>query len=207
MAEALDQTLERRPPLLVLSEPRPPRQSSSEAGDVAVHIGKNGRRNLRAREGDKIDLDSISNASGADHEGGGARPPLSRLAAGTAFAASNDFLSTLLPSVRCGIEMALVHLVARASGTGIGPALGTAAGLSARNSIEINGLATRGEGLSIGQSGQVSLGRYCRKRKRDFRGNARGFVSTSKQSRVDVDVGDSDGNGNSRLVFWLPSRS
>lgn len=53
--------------------------------------------------------------------------------------------TVLLPSVRCGIEMALVHLVARASGVPIGVAVSAASGLPCRGSILINGLAARGE--------------------------------------------------------------
>lgn len=51
----------------------------------------------------------------------------------------------LLPSVRCGIEMAVVHLVARAAGVSVGAAMSSASGLPCGGSIKINGLATRGE--------------------------------------------------------------
>lgn len=57
----------------------------------------------------------------------------------------------LLPSVRSGIEMALVHLVARASGMALGVAVSAETGLACRGSIEINALAARAERLAIGQ--------------------------------------------------------
>ncbi|CAN0099168.1 unnamed protein product [Scytosiphon promiscuus] len=53
---------------------------------------------------------------------------------------------TLLPSVRCGIEMALVHLAARGAGVSIGAAISTMSGLPCRGAIEVNSLAARGEG-------------------------------------------------------------
>lgn len=51
----------------------------------------------------------------------------------------------LLPSVRCGLEMALVHLVSRSAGVGLAPALSAAAGLACEGAVRINGLATREE--------------------------------------------------------------
>lgn len=54
--------------------------------------------------------------------------------------------ASLLPSVRCGIEMALVHLAARAAGVSIGAAMSALSGLPCRGDIEINSLAARGEG-------------------------------------------------------------
>ena len=66
----------------------------------------------------------------------------------TSTSASMSTSTTLLPSVRCGIEMALVHLVARAAGISIGAAISSASGLPCRSSIEINGLAARGERLT-----------------------------------------------------------
>lgn len=76
----------------------------------------------------------------------------------TSKAGEEVLLSSLLPSVRCGIEMALLHLVARASGRAVGPVLSAACGLPARGSIEINGLATRGEeGLSSGRQVRAFL--------------------------------------------------
>ncbi len=41
-----------------------------------------------------------------------------------------------------------MHLAARAAGVSIGVAIGAASGLPCRGSIEINGLAARGEGLT-----------------------------------------------------------
>lgn len=55
---------------------------------------------------------------------------------------------TLLPSVHCGLEMAVVHLVARGLGVSIGAAVSVASGSPCRGSIEINGLQTREEGAS-----------------------------------------------------------
>lgn len=59
-------------------------------------------------------------------------------------------VAALLPSVRCGIEMALLHLLAGASGVPIAVAVSAALGLPCRGAIEINGLAARGE-LSSGK--------------------------------------------------------
>lgn len=68
-------------------------------------------------------------------------------------------LTDLLPSVRCGIEMALVHLVARAAGVSIAVAMSSASGLPCRGSIEINGLAARGERLA--EAEQAVRGMVC----------------------------------------------
>lgn len=51
----------------------------------------------------------------------------------------------LMPSVRCGLEMALVHLLAGATSMSIGTALSTGSGLPYRAFVEINTLSTRTE--------------------------------------------------------------
>ena len=73
-------------------------------------------------------------------------PPSSPLSSSGTGRVTRGGTSTLLPSVRCGIEMALIHLLARTSGMSIGGALSAASGLPCRGTIEINGLSARGEG-------------------------------------------------------------
>lgn len=52
----------------------------------------------------------------------------------------------LLPCVEAGLEMALLHVTAKASGTAIGVAMSKASGdLPCRGTIEINALSTRNE--------------------------------------------------------------
>ncbi|CAM9240080.1 unnamed protein product [Ectocarpus sp. 6 AP-2014] len=70
----------------------------------------------------------------------------------TATSTTRSSPSRLLPTVRCGIEMAVVHLVARAAGVSVGAAVSAASGLPCRGAVEINGLATRGEGVATGGS-------------------------------------------------------
>lgn len=64
---------------------------------------------------------------------------------------------TLHPSVRCGIEMALVHLVARASGMSIGVAFSAASGFPCLGEIAINGLTARGERGGSRRRGEVRV--------------------------------------------------
>lgn len=68
---------------------------------------------------------------------------------------------TLLPTVRCGLGMAVVHLVARGLGMAIGTAMSVASGLPCRGAIEINGLQTReqsalGEEVYMGVQGPAA---------------------------------------------------
>ena len=112
----------------------------SESKGVAGGHGEDESRSTRAfRDGNVV---GVGLNPGRENEFDEDRPyPLQAAVAG--IAGGQGLLSTLLPSVRCGVEMA--------SGTAIGPALSVASGLPARSSIDVNGLAVRGKGLTGGR--------------------------------------------------------